>query len=226
MLDYRVISIGTLSNHPLWNEPAGASLRTPHATTTLVRSGGKALLVDPALPGPALAARLHERSGLRPAEVTDIFLTHFRPAHRGGLSLFEHARWWIPQPEREAVGHHLLGQLDRAEDEQTRQVLKQEVTLLRRCQPAPDKLLPGVDLFPLPGYTPGLCGILLSFPSATVLIASDAVATVEHLERGQVLEGSYDASQALESFREAVEIADWIIPGHDNIVPNMARRTF
>lgn len=232
MLDYRVISIGTLSSHPLWGE--SHAVRTPHATTTLIRAGDRRLLVDPGLPGAALGARLHERSGLRPGDVTDVFLTHFRPAHRGGLSLFDHARWWIAEAEREAVGGHLVEQLDRAADEETRRVLVQEIALLKRCQPAPDKLLPGpgagagagVDLFPMPGYTPGTCGLLLSLPTATVLIASDAVPTIEHLERGQVLQGSYDANIAIESMKEAIEIADWIIPGHDNIVPNMTRRTF
>jgi len=222
VIDYRVISIGTLSSHPLWNEPP--AVRTPHATTSLVRAADKVLLVDPALPPQALAARLHERSGLRPVDVTDVFLTNFRPAHRGGVGLFEHARCWIGEGEREAVGQYLLEQFERAGDESTRQIIRGEIDLLRRFEPAPDRFMPGVDLFPLPGYTPGTCGLLLSLPSATVLIASDAVPTAEHLERGQVLGGAYDTRQAMDSFREAIEIADWIVPGHDNVVPNMTRR--
>lgn len=227
MLDYRVISIGTLSGHPLWNEPAG--VRTPHATTTLIRGGGRVLLVDPALPPQVIESRLYERAGLKAADVTDVFLTNFRPAHRGGLSGFEHAKWWIAQGEREAVGKHLLGAFERCDDEPTRQILRGEIELLKRCQPAADKPVPGlaqVDLFPLPGYTPGTCGLLISMPTVTVLVASDAVPTVEHMDRGQVLAGGFDANQALESFKEAMEIADWIIPGHDNIVPNMTRRVF
>ena len=80
MLNYRSISIGTLSSNPLWNEPP--ALRTAHATTTLIRADDKAILVDPALPAPALAAHLHEHSGLQSSQITDIFLTNFRPAHR------------------------------------------------------------------------------------------------------------------------------------------------
>ena len=222
MFDYRVISIGALSSHPLWNEPPG--LRTPHATTTLIRSADKIILVDPALPPQAIAARLFERSGLRPNQVTDVFLTHFRPAHRAGLPAFENAKWWISEAEREAVGAHLVTQLDRAPDEETRDLLEREIALLQRCKPAPDKLAPQVDLFPLPGYTPGTTGLLLPLPTATIIIASDAIPTVEHLERGQILAGAYDVEPAMESFKEAVEIADWIIPGHDNITPNLTRR--
>jgi glyoxylase-like metal-dependent hydrolase (beta-lactamase superfamily II) len=223
-MDYRVVSIGTLSSHPLWNEPP--AVRTAHASSVLIRDRDRVLLVDPGLPPPAITARLHERSGLRPTDVTDVFLTNFRPAHRGGLAAFEHARWWISESEREAVGGYLVEQFDRAVDEQVRGVLKEEIALLQRCQAAPDRLMAHVDLFPLPGYTPGTCGLLLSLPSATVLIASDAVATAEHLERGQVLGGGFDVNQAMESLREAIEIADWIIPGHDNLMPNPTRRGY
>ncbi|MEO6056259.1 MAG: hypothetical protein ABIQ49_05415, partial [Gemmatimonadales bacterium] len=64
----------------------------------------------------------------------------------------------------------------------------------------------------------------LSQPGATVLIAGDAIATAEHLEQGRVLRGAYDADQARESIVEAVEIADVIIPGHDNVQLNLTRR--
>ena len=221
-MDYRVVSIGTLSRHPLWNE--GGAARSPHATTTFIRSGERLIIVDPALPPQILAGRLFERTGLQPAAITDVFLTNFRPAHRGGLAAFEQARWWIGEMEREIVGRELVARFENEADEELRGLLQREITLLQRLQPAPDSLAEGVDLFPLPGYTPGNCGLLLPLPGATVLIASDAVPTIEHLERGQVLAGAYDVKQAQESLAEAIEIADWIIPGHDNIVPNPTRR--
>src|SRR5688572_11832791 len=101
-MDYRIISIGTLSRHEL-REDKG-SPRTAHATTTLIRSGEHVILVDPGLPEPAVAARLTERAGIDPRDVTDIFLTNFRPAHRRGLAAFDHARWLISEREREVVG--------------------------------------------------------------------------------------------------------------------------
>ncbi len=220
---YRVISIGTLSQHPLWAHPGPR--RTAHATTTLISVGDRKLLVDPALPSQALEARLAERSGLTLADITDVFLTNFRPAHRMGLAAFEHAQWWIFETEREYVGRLLVAGFDASQDAEDRALHRQDITLLQRCQPAPDKLLPGVDLFPSPGFTPGTCGLLLPMPQLTVLVAGDAIPTLEHLERGQVLEGGYDLEQARESFTEAIEIADVIIPGHDNIALNPLRRT-
>jgi len=222
--DFRVISIGTLSRHPLWDEPPG--VRTPHATTTLIRSGDKAILVDPGLPPQILAARLHERSGLQADAVTDVFLTNFRPAHRAGLGAFEHARWWIGETERETTGQALIEHFEAEQEPEARAVLQREIQLLKRFRAAPDQLAEGVDLFPLPGFTPGLCGLLLTPPQHTILVASDAVPTIEHLQRGQVLAGAWNLDQAHESFREAIEIADWIVPGHDNLVANPARRSF
>jgi glyoxylase-like metal-dependent hydrolase (beta-lactamase superfamily II) len=221
-MDYRVISIGALSHHELWGERG--ELRTAHATTTLIRSGKSVILVDPGLPPQVIVARLQERSGLKPTDITDVFLTNFRPAHRRGLPAFEHARWSISEMEREVVGRNLVEAYRDAQDDEHRRVLESEIALLKRVSAAPDRLAEQVDIFPLPGYSPGTCGLLLSQTNATVLVAGDAVPTAEHLEQGQVLRGAYDLEQARESFMEAVEIADVIIPGHDNLLFNPTRR--
>ncbi len=221
-MDYRVISIGALSCHELWNESVHA--RSAHATTTLVRSEDHLILIDPGLPAQVIVARLKERSGLDSTMITDVFLTNFRPAHRRGLSAFERARWYISDMERESVGTYLAQQLQQEQPPDTRQLLEQEVAILKRCQPAPDRLAHQVDLFPLPGFSPGTCGLLLSHINSTTLVAGDAVATVEHLDQGRVLRGCYDTAQAHDSFLEAMEIADVIIPGHDNLLLNPTRR--
>jgi glyoxylase-like metal-dependent hydrolase (beta-lactamase superfamily II) len=153
-----------------------------------------------------------------------VFLTCFRPAHRWGLAAFEGAQWLIGEAERETVGRSLIDKHRQAEDEDTRHVLADEIALLKRFQAAPDKLADRVDIFPLPGFTPGTCGLLLCEAQRTTLIAGDAVATVEHLEQGRVARGAYDVDQARESLAEALEIADLIIPGHDNLCVNPGRR--
>ena len=221
-MDYRIISIGTLSRNEFWNE--AQATRTPHATTTLVRSGDRVIVVDPGLPAQIISARFKERTGLDPSAVTDVFLTNFRPAHRWGLTAFEKARWLISEAEREAIGRSLVQQHKQELNTEVRELIAQDIALLKRCEPAPDRLAPQVDLFPLPGYSPGTCGLILSFVNVTVLIAGDAVATSEHLEHGQVQRGCFDAAQAKESLVEAIEIADVLIPGHDNLLLNPTRR--
>ncbi|MEM7627402.1 MAG: MBL fold metallo-hydrolase [Planctomycetota bacterium] len=221
-VEFRIISIGTLSAHEHW--PASQPTRTPHATTTLVVSGGRNILIDPGLPPQVISARLGERAGLQPTDITDVFLTNFRPAHRHGLAAFEPANWWVAENERERVGRSLLARFEQEDDNAVRRILEADIELLKRTKAAPDQLAPQVDLFPLPGYTPGACGLLLAHPTRTIVIAGDAVASGEHLERGQVLRGAFDIEAAQESLVEVLEIADVIVPGHDNVVLNPAQR--
>lgn len=226
-MEVRIISIGALAAHPLWQERGAA--RTGHATTTLIRSGDRVILVDPGLPAQAIAARLGERSGLRPEAVTDVFLTSFQADTARGITAFEGARWLIHGAEREGVGVPLALGLRRAiEDgeEEAAARLRREVAILERCRPAPDRLAEHVDIFPLPGATPGTCGVLVSEARCTTLVCGDAVPTVEHLERGMTLPHCADLARAKESLMEAVEIADLLVPGRDNIVMNQTKRPF
>jgi glyoxylase-like metal-dependent hydrolase (beta-lactamase superfamily II) len=224
-VDYRIISIGTLAAHPLWDEKG--QVRTGHATTTLIRAGDATIIVDPSLPSAALLARLGERWPRAAADINHVFLTSFNPELRRGLGAFADATWWLHEPERDSAVESLNAQLEEAEDaddDELVELITRQQDILNRCEVAPDKPALGVDLFPLPGVTPGLCGLLLTKPHQTVLICGDAIPTVEHLERGQVLQTSVSIEQAQESFQEAVEIADVIVPGRDNIILNPLRQ--
>lgn len=226
-MDYRVISIGALAAHPLWDERA--PVRPGHATTTLIRAEDRLILVDPSLPAQALVPRLRERANVEPGSITDVFLTSFRPDCRRALASFDGASWWIGETERETAGVGLVETLRRvheAGDEELVDALSQEVALLERCRPAPDHLAPRVDLFPLPGVTPGLCGLLLADARHTVLLCGDAIPTVEHLDAGRTLPSCADAELARRSFADAIEIADLLILGRDNLVVNPTKRPF
>lgn len=52
------------------------------------------------------------------------------------------------------------------------------------------------------------------------MITGDAVPTQGHFEAGQVFQESFDINQAKESLTEVYEIADIIVPGHDNVFVN------
>ena len=225
MAGFRVISIGAMAHNPLWGERG--DVRPAHATTTLVEAGDARILVDPSLPEQVLVPRLFERSGLRPEAVTHVFLTGFHPMRRRGLAAFDGAEWLVAEREREAVGAQLVAkyqEADQAGDADLAASLRAEIALLQRCRAAPDRIADGVDLFPLPGVSPGSCGLLLPMPSVTVLVAGDAVATQEHLAAGKVITPVFSLEQAQESFRDAVEIADAVVCGRDNLALNQARR--
>lgn len=223
----RVISIGALAAHPLWGERA--PVRTGHATTTLIVAGEARILVDPGLPERALAARLGERANLAPGQITHVFFTTFKPDTTRGVGALTNAEWFVHPDEREGVGVPLIGSLKEAAEHGERELtaaLERDVAVLKRCKPAPDRLADGVDLFPLPGVTPGSCGLLVSDPRWTTLVCGDAIPTIEHLLEGKVLPTCADLQRARESFSEAVEIADLLIPGRDNITLNPVRGPF
>jgi glyoxylase-like metal-dependent hydrolase (beta-lactamase superfamily II) len=214
-----IISIGTLSCNRLWGETQ--AVRTAHATTALIRAGGQTILIDPGLPPAALGARLYERSGLLPVQIDTIFLTNFRPSHRAGLALFEKAKLLMNEVEQTTARQQIRQLLDQApHDDLDRGALKNELKLIDRFAAAPDKLADNVDLFPLAGYTPGTCGLLVSLPTLTLLIAGDAAATQDHFLAGQALPDAQDVRMAHESMQDIYEIADWIVPGHDNLFAN------
>jgi glyoxylase-like metal-dependent hydrolase (beta-lactamase superfamily II) len=214
-----VISIGALSRNRLWGE--GQPVRTPHATTSLIRAGKRNILVDPGLPAAAIGARLFERTGLRTEQIDTVFLTNFRPSHRAGLPAFESAKVFIHEREQMATGQHLRRLIEEAPaDDDDRATLVNELKLLDGLRPADDKVADGVDLFPLPGYTAGTCGLLIAAPTSTTLVAGDAVPTLDHFLAGQLLPEAYDLESAGESLREVYEIADLIVPGHDNLFVN------
>jgi glyoxylase-like metal-dependent hydrolase (beta-lactamase superfamily II) len=217
-VEYRVISIGTLSRNRLWGE--AAAVRTAHATTTLVTDGDRAILVDPSLPAPALRARFNERTGRSLRGITDVFCTTLRPVHRRSVEALPHARWWAHETELRAYRTHLESLSEATERlgaEEARQVAA-DLALVRRFRPAPEKFAPQVDLYPLAGASVGSAGLLLTPATLTILIAGDAAITRAHILAGQVWEGSADAEAALESLREVLEIAEVVIPGHDNVV--------
>lgn len=210
-----IISIGALSRNRFWQETN--AVRPSHATTTLLRSGDLRILVDPSLPPEILAARLNERSGLRPEQIDMVFLTTLRPSHRRGISLFSQADWLMHEQEIDAMRSHLQDAQGHAE---TDSLIDEELELLQRFKPAPDKLTQGIDIFPTPGASPGACALLVLSPQSTLAICGDAVVSRDYFEHGRVFEQCSDIEAAQESFVELSDIADVIVPGHDNVFQN------
>jgi len=214
---FDVINIGCLSRNRFWNEQQAK--RAAHATCVLIRDESNTVLVDPSLPTELLNHRLDERAGLAADDIDCVFLTCFRPVHRRGLSLFDRADWLMGGGEIEAMRTHLeaLTESARQRGEADDPLVREELALLQRIRPAPDRITRSVHLFPAAGATPGTCGLLLARATATVVVAGDAVVSRDHYEHGQVLEQCFDLAQARTSLTELAEVADQVIPGHDNL---------
>jgi len=222
-VSFHVVSMGTLSCNRLWGEQQAK--RVAHATTTLIRCGSTTILVDPSLPAEMLAHRLDERTGMTLDQIDVVFLTTFRPVHRRGLPAFPRATWLMHAPEIEAVRLHLeetrrrIGEEEDGndrEDDDSLRLIRDEESLLTRIEAAGERLTPSVHLYPTAGISPGASGLLLAAPSRTIVIAGDAVVTREYFEAGQVWEHVEDVPQAMNSFEDILEVADEVVPGHDN----------
>jgi glyoxylase-like metal-dependent hydrolase (beta-lactamase superfamily II) len=205
MSDVRIdiIAIGSLAKNKYWGEKA--AVRNEYATTTLVRAGKVVLIVDPGWPAEVLRSALYYRAGLEPQAVTHVFLTHLDAAHSAGSGLFEKAVWWAYEEE-----------ISYAEAEWPAEAPGRRV--LAHMAAAPEKLAPGVDLYPTFGHTPGHSSLLIYTPMHSTVIAGDAVLTQDHLEHGDLGESPWDLAKAKASFQDIVEIADMVVPGHDNVV--------
>lgn len=215
-----IVSVGTLSRNRFWEEKG--AVRPAHATTTLVRDDTTAVLIDPALPPRMLAQRLDERTGLKPEQIDVVFLTNFRPVHRGGITLFDNATWLISESELAAMAEFLNGVADAAaaRGEPLDELLEQEMALLGRCAAAPERITEDIHVFPSPGVTPGATSVMALSPDRTILIAGDAVISQDYFEHRQAFEQHTDAQAAVQSLAEIVEIADIIVPGHGDWILN------
>lgn len=216
---FDIISIGTLARNRLWTE--NELVRTAHSTTTLIRSGKRKILVDPGLPPTAVVARLYERTGLKPDAIDAIFLTSIKPQHMTGIAAFPNAKLLINEPEQQFMIAQLQRLIEQAPEEDIdRQYMLKELELIESATPAEDKPADGVDLFPLPGYSPGACGLLVAGAMTSTLITGAAVPTQDHFLAAQVLPECSSIADAQESMREVYEIADLIVPGYDNVFLN------
>ena len=217
-VEYCIISIGALSHNRLWGE--GAAVRSSHATTTYIESDDRRILVDPSLPDVMLESRFNERTGKTLADVTDVFCTTLRPVHRRSITALPDAAWWVNELELQSYQSHLemlKDSADRLSEEDAVQI-EADLELMERFRPAPDKFTEQVSLYPLGGASVGSAGLLLTPPQTTVAIAGDCAVTHGHAMAGQIWSGCVDAEAAMESFRELFEIADAIVPGHDNLM--------
>lgn len=217
-LEFTVVSIGTLSKNLLWGETSPA--RTSHATTTLVTTEKRKILVDPSLPATALAARYNERTGKALAEVTDVFCTTLRPVHRRAIAAMPHARWWVHENELDAYRRHLEALKETPErlSEEDLGAVDEDLKLLERFKPAPEQFDEQVTVYPMAGPSPGSAGLLLTPPTMSIIVAGDAAVTAEHVRRGQIWEGSADHEAALRTLQDCLELADAVICGHDNVL--------
>ncbi len=192
-----VITIGNLSRNSYWGEGDDRAVRPALCTSTLIIGNDFRLLVDPSLADAgAMAAELDRRSGLKPGDITAVFMTHDHADHTAGLAHFREARWLA------APG--VAG------------ILNASGRLPRPVEGAENRILDALDVVPTPGHTRTHHSLRMECEGMTIIVAGDAVMTRDFFRDRR---GSFNAQDMEQSARTIVDLAaatDVIVPGHDN----------
>ncbi len=145
------------------------------------------------------------RAGLRPRDISIVINTHPHPDHSGGNHLFDRAavlcgRRGLFRQARETppVGNHDL-------DEDGEVQIDENVSLILT-----------------PGHTPDCISVIIkkassafSDPLETIVIAGDALPTRGNFVRWVPPAIHFSSTVSLKSMAKITDLADWVIPGHD-----------
>lgn len=201
LIQWHILTIGCLSRNRFWGEDEGQAYRRPVCTSVLLNAGGKKIVVDPSLPSEEMAKVLDARCGMTPDEVDLVYLTHFHGDHYVGLEAFEKAAWLMAPGEFRSL-KSVKG--------------NREQQQLQRISPADPILVPGIELIHLPGHTHGLTGLIFRAVEGRVVLAADSVMTKDYFQAKQGYFNNVDLEATMRSIERIAEIADVVIPGHDN----------
>ena len=199
---FTVINIGTLSANKFWGETE--RVHAVSATCTLLQVAGKRVLVDPSPYAPELGQMLYDRTGLRPDDIDQVFVTHFHGDHRFGLDLFPGSPWLMS-------GAGLAEWLERN---------PADADLIGRFMAAEGRLADGLDLLPSPGHTMGHCSLGVETDWGTLIVAGDAVMTPEYFRAEEGYRNAVDFSLSTETIRMIKGRAQLVLPGHGNVILN------
>jgi glyoxylase-like metal-dependent hydrolase (beta-lactamase superfamily II) len=199
---FTLVNMGTLSMNKFWGEVDRK--RAPSATCTVLDLDGTRLLVDPSPYPEQLEQRLFAATGLRTGDVDMVFVTHHHADHRFGLELFTGKPWLMAADV-----------LD-----EWRAASPQDESLINTFALAEHHLPGGVTLLPTPGHTRSHHSLAVNTAWGRLVVAGDAVMTLDFWEAGEVFNNSANVVQTRETIRQLKQIADLVIPGHGNYFLN------
>jgi glyoxylase-like metal-dependent hydrolase (beta-lactamase superfamily II) len=249
--DVYAVRFATIANFPVSSLVAGAdrSRRLDIAMTIWVLKGadGRVALVDSGFhrdryfsqfavkdfvaPADAIAPL-----GIKPADVTDIFLSHMHWDHAGGVDLFPAARVWVQKDEYE----YYTGAAWQTQTTHGGIDSDDVLELVKRNMAGRLTLVDGEDDVSISGVAFHIGGrhtrqsqyvSVQTRGGKTVVLASDNVYLYENLEQHKPIAQTLDAASNLKAqdrMRSLATALQLIVPGHDPAVfdrfPHVADR--
>ena len=169
------------------------------------------------------------RAGVKPAEVTDLILTHLHFDHAGGMIAGEDGALVFPGATHWIQSQHLRW----AKDPTDRDRRSFRVDILRALEGAtcdlrivdgPEQILPGVEVLPVHGHTPGQQLVLLGEAGGKrLLYAGDLVPFASQLHLPWIMGFDLNPLLTLQEKREILPRAvfdEWVLLfEHDEKTP-------
>lgn len=197
-------------------------------------SPARTVLVDAGAPEATCRARGHDflrhpvdglaALGRRPADVTDVIVTHLHWDHAGNFEAFPGARIHLhPQEMAHATGPSMCHPyLRRPYDVDQVCALVRAVYGGRVAYTASEQeIAPGLKVHHVGGHTPGLQIVSVNTARGTVIVASDAMHYYANRERGvpfAVVTSIPDYLAALGRIASLAPSWDHVVAGHDPLV--------
>jgi glyoxylase-like metal-dependent hydrolase (beta-lactamase superfamily II) len=148
----------------------------------------------------ARSLRAHlELAGVRPKQVSKVFVTHFHRDHTGGLEQFRDATWYAHRLALDKYWGPDKGRFVPLDDG--------------------DEVVPRATVIPTPGHTLGHCSILWTseHKAVRVAISGDAIVNLAWLQSGRIWQFNRDL-HSVESTQSSIALllglSDIVIPGH------------
>lgn len=233
------VRYGTIKDFPVRSLVAGAdrarTLDIAMMVWVLKQPDGKAVLVDAGFyrqkfidqwkpveyVRPDVA--LERAFGIRPADVSDVIVTHVHWDHADGADLFANARVWL---QREEYDHHVGPDgsvLARAIDPEDAAMFA-SLRAAGRAQLIDgddQEILPGVRVYTGGKHTFASQYVGVSTRAGTVVLASDNAYLFENLEQRLAIAQTLDAASNLAAQTRMLGLSAsprHVVPGHDPAV--------
>ncbi len=196
-----VITIGNLSRNRYWGESDAKGLRSAICTCTVVQGEGFRLIVDPSLTSAdEMRKELDRRTGLKPSDITAVFVTHEHGDHWFGLAHFPEARW-LTAPEVAAA-------------------LNKTNKLAKPVESMSGRLFDDLEIVSTPGHTLSHHSLRFACEGLSVVVAGDAVPTRDFWRERRGYYNCVDFELSAKTMDWIAGFADVVVPGHDNYFLN------